>query len=55
MAKTKLKVKDIITFIEKEGGREVTDADKKTDWYKFAFKKVPCFKTNPPRKSGIKA
>ena len=55
MAKTKLKVKDIIAFIEKEGGREVTEADKKTDWYKFAFKMPSCFKTKAPRKSGIKA
>jgi len=55
MAKTKLTIKEIVGFIKKEGGREITEEDKKTEWYKVASKKPSCFKTKTPRKSSIKA
>ncbi len=55
MAKDKLTVKKIVAHIKSLGGREITEEDKKTEWYKVASKKPSCFKTKAPRKSGIKA
>src|SRR5208337_2571832 len=43
-------VDEIIAKIKSKGGREITEEDKKTDWYKFASKKPSCFKS-----PGIKA
>ncbi|MBF0559932.1 MAG: hypothetical protein HQL08_14265 [Nitrospirae bacterium] len=44
MARTKPTVKEIVDLIESMGGRRITEEDKKTDWYKFAFKEPSCFK-----------
>jgi hypothetical protein len=43
MVKNKLTVKELFAFIEREGGREVTEEEKKTDWYKAAIKKCSCY------------
>ena len=53
MAKTKPTIKEIIAFIEKEGGQKVTEEDKKTDWYKFASKKPSCFKSKMIHKRAV--
>ncbi len=50
MAKNELTVKEIVAFIERKGGRKVTEADKKTEWYKVASKKTSCFKSKTTRK-----
>jgi len=53
MAKTKPTIKEIVEFIKKEGGQEITEEDKKTDWYKFAFKKPSCFKSKMIHKKAV--
>ena len=51
MAKNELSAKEIVKFLEKKGFREVTEEDKKTDWYKFASKKPSCFKSKAVHKN----
>ena len=51
MAKKELTVKEIIAFIKSKGGREITEEDKKTEWYKVASKTPSCLKTKAPRKT----
>ncbi|MGD0281538.1 MAG: hypothetical protein ABSB95_04160 [Dissulfurispiraceae bacterium] len=53
MAKSKLTVKELFAFIKKEGGREVTEEEKKTDWYKQAIKKPSCFKSKMVHKKAV--
>jgi len=45
MTKIRPTIKEIEAFLKKEGFQKVTEADKKTDWYKFASKKPSCFKS----------
>jgi hypothetical protein len=37
------KFQEIKNFLEEQGLREITEEDKKTDWYKFISKKADCF------------
>lgn len=40
------KIQEIKDLILKIGGREITEEDKKTDWYKFVSKKPDCFNSD---------
>lgn len=53
MVKGKLTEKEIISFIKSKGGRELTEEDKKTDWYKFASKKPSCYKNKMVHKKAV--
>lgn len=43
-AKATPTIEGIDAFLKHQGAHEVTEEDKKTDWYKFANKKPSCFK-----------
>jgi len=45
--------KEIIEFLEKKGFREVTEEDKKADWYKGAFEWPACFKMKAPQRKAV--
>ena len=53
MAKNELTVKEILAFIKSKGGREVTEEEKKTDWYKKAIKQPSCFKSKMVHKKAV--
>ncbi|MBF0473534.1 MAG: hypothetical protein HQK91_13425 [Nitrospirae bacterium] len=40
------KFQEIKVFLEGQGMREITEEDKKTDWYKFVSKKPDCFNSD---------
>lgn len=44
MAKRKLKEKDIKEHLQKEGFREIRDAEKLTKWYQRASERPSCLK-----------
>ncbi len=52
MAK-KLTVKEIRSFLKREGFHEVTEEEKKTDLYKLASKKPSCFKSKMVHKRAV--
>ena len=45
MSEHKPTIEEIIHLIKSMGFREVTEEDKKTEWYKVACKKPSCFKS----------
>ncbi len=46
-------IKEIEAFLKKEGFHEVTEEEKKTDWYKQAIKKPSCFKSKMVHKRAV--
>jgi len=53
MAKIRPTIKEIDEFLKKEGFHEVTEEEKKTDWYKKAIKKPSCFKSKMVHKKAV--
>ncbi|MBI5102966.1 MAG: hypothetical protein HZB33_14205 [Nitrospirae bacterium] len=45
MAKKSVREKELLEFMHSAGCREITENDKKTEWYKKASKKTACLKT----------
>ena len=53
MAKKRPTIKEIDAFLKQQGLHEVTEEEKKTDWYKFASKKPSCFKSKMVHKRAV--
>lgn len=53
MVKGKLTEKEIVEFLGKKGFREVTEEEKKSDWYKLAIKKPSCYKSKMVHKKTV--
>ena len=52
MAKRTIKEKNVISHLENEGFKELSESEKLTEWYKKATERPSCFKT--PLKTKIK-
>jgi hypothetical protein len=50
MAKRAIKEKEIVDHLQKEGFNEISEDDKKQEWYKIASKRPSCFKAIPQEK-----
>jgi hypothetical protein len=51
MAKRAIKEKEIIDLLQKEGFKEIKEAEKNLKWYKKASERPTCLKSNRTRKS----
>ena len=50
MAKRKLKEKDIVSYLQNEGFKEIKEEEKLTGWYKKASERPSCLKTVQKRR-----
>ncbi len=51
MAKRAIKEKEIIDLLQKEGFKEIKEAEKKQQWHKIASKRPTCFTAIPKEKT----